>query len=186
MRLLFPALSIPPWLQRKSTASPPSPRVAAPPRGVGSLGDNRENVNTRAQRRPRTEKEQAGAERDLVVQSHSSVSFRLPLNDATPEALRAYRDANAHFRTVPWPSPFDSTKHHIHYGDARELSWIPDSSVHLVVTSPPYWTLKEYAPGNAAQLGDLASHEEFLSELDKVCQRPSPQSKPGEIQSAWK
>jgi site-specific DNA-methyltransferase (adenine-specific) len=53
-------------------------------------------------------------------------------------------------------------------GDARDLSWIPDKSVHLVVTSPPYWTLKEYAKDNAGQLGDVAEYERFLRELDKV------------------
>jgi len=52
-------------------------------------------------------------------------------------------------------------------GDARELGWLPDSSVHLVVTSPPYWTLKEYneIPG---QLGHVADYESFLDELDRV------------------
>ena len=29
-------------------------------------------------------------------------------------------------------------------GDARDLSLIPDGSVHLVLTSPPYWNLKRY------------------------------------------
>lgn len=52
-------------------------------------------------------------------------------------------------------------------GDARELDWISNESVHLVVTSPPYWTLKEYndAPG---QLGHVEDYETFLDELDKV------------------
>ncbi|MDQ2975852.1 MAG: site-specific DNA-methyltransferase, partial [Acidobacteriota bacterium] len=40
----------------------------------------------------------------------------------------------------------------IHHGDARKLDWIPDQSVHLGVTSPPYWTLKRY-PENTKQLG---------------------------------
>lgn len=104
----------------------------------------------------------------LNVQSRASVSFRLPLNDASPGALEAYREANSHFRTVPWPLPFNKTVHRLHLGDARSLSWIPDSSVHLVVTSPPYWTLKEYARGNESQMGDIADYEQFLLELDKV------------------
>ncbi len=54
-------------------------------------------------------------------------------------------------------------------GDARSLDWIPDESVHLVVTSPPYWTLKRYddRPG---QLGCVTAYEEFLDQLDKVWQ----------------
>ncbi len=76
--------------------------------------------------------------------------------------------ANLRFRQMPWPPPYGRTRHRIHAGDARDLSWIPDSSVHLVVTSPPYWTLKEYAQGNRAQMGHFEDYEFFLAELDKV------------------
>jgi modification methylase len=110
----------------------------------------------------------------LEIESTARVTFRLPVNDATPAALKAYREANYHFRTVPWPSPFEKTTHRLRLGDARDLSWIPDSSVHLVVTSPPYWTLKQYTPGNHAQMGDIEDYERFLTELDKVwahCER---------------
>jgi modification methylase len=51
--------------------------------------------------------------------------------------------------------------------DAREMNWLPDASVHLVLTSPPYWTLKEY-PVNKNQLGLVADYEQFHDELDKV------------------
>jgi site-specific DNA-methyltransferase (adenine-specific) len=104
----------------------------------------------------------------VELKSHAEVTFRLPLNDADPGALRLYQEANYHYRTVRWPAPYDKTKHRLHRGDARNLQWIPDSSVHLVVTSPPYWTLKEYAKGNESQLGDIADYESFLAELDKV------------------
>jgi len=52
-------------------------------------------------------------------------------------------------------------------GDARELDWIASESVHLVLTSPPYWTLKEY-PANENQLGLISDYEKFHDELDKV------------------
>lgn len=104
----------------------------------------------------------------VEVKSVAGVSFKLPLKDNVSGALEAYQTANSHFRTVPWPAPFDRTTHRLHLGDSRDLSWIPDASVHLVVTSPPYWNLKEYARGNGAQLGDMANYENFLSELDKV------------------
>jgi DNA modification methylase len=52
-------------------------------------------------------------------------------------------------------------------GDARDLSFLPDESVHLVVTSPPYWNLKRYNE-NAAQLGHIQDYEAFLAELEKV------------------
>lgn len=92
----------------------------------------------------------------------------LPLEDNTTEGLKALREANLHYREVPWPAPYNHTKHHFRRGDARDLSWIPDSSVHLVVTSPPYWTLKEYAPGTPDQMGHFEDYEHFLSELDRV------------------
>jgi site-specific DNA-methyltransferase (adenine-specific) len=59
------------------------------------------------------------------------------------------------------------TTHKIIEGDARDLSFIPSESVHLVCTSPPYGSLKEY-PDHAGQLGNIGSYELFLSELDKV------------------
>ncbi len=93
---------------------------------------------------------------------------RLVLEDNTPEGLQALMAANRHYREIAWPGPYDRTRHRLHLGDARDLSWIPDASVHLVVTSPPYWTLKEYAPGNEDQMGHFEDYEHFLSELDKV------------------
>ena len=104
----------------------------------------------------------------VEIKSRAEVVFRLPLNDAAPGALNVYREANEHYRTVPWPAPFNKTAHRLHLGDSRELAWIPDSSVHLVVTSPPYWTLKEYAKGNQSQLGDIDDYENFLTQLDRV------------------
>ncbi len=44
------------------------------------------------------------------------------------------------------------TSHRLILGDSRHMENIPDESVHLVVTSPPYWTLKEY-PLRYGQLG---------------------------------
>jgi DNA modification methylase len=59
------------------------------------------------------------------------------------------------------------TQHDLHRSDARKLSFLPDKSVHLVVTSPPYWTLKEYrdSPG---QMGHISSYTEFIEQLNKV------------------
>jgi modification methylase len=92
----------------------------------------------------------------------------LPTEDNTPEGLQALLRANAHYREMAWPEPYHQTKHRLHQGDARDLSWIPDASIHLVVTSPPYWTLKEYAPGNAGQMGHFEDYEHFLTQLDRV------------------
>lgn len=61
----------------------------------------------------------------------------------------------------------DITTHRLIQGDARQVPFIKDESVHLVVTSPPYWTLKRYNE-NPNQLGHVADYETFLSELAKV------------------
>lgn len=61
------------------------------------------------------------------------------------------------------------TRHRVVLGDSRDMADVPDGSVHLVVTSPPYWTLKEY-PERDGQLGHVEDYEGFLAELDKVWQ----------------
>jgi DNA modification methylase len=59
------------------------------------------------------------------------------------------------------------TKHVLVRGDAREMKANLIGRAHLVVTSPPYWTLKQYhdSPG---QMGHIADYDEFIDELDRV------------------
>jgi modification methylase len=63
--------------------------------------------------------------------------------------------------------PRDRRSHMIFQADARDLSFIDDESVHLVCTSPPYGSLKEY-PEHPGQLGNMPDYDEFLDELDAV------------------
>ncbi len=58
------------------------------------------------------------------------------------------------------------TTHTLIIGDSRNLSLIPDQSVHLIVTSPPYWQLKDY--GNAGQIGFHDSYEDYINHLNRV------------------
>lgn len=60
-----------------------------------------------------------------------------------------------------------TTTHRLIQGDARNFPYIPDESVHLVVTSPPYWNLKRYNK-NPRQMGHISDYEQFLEELGKV------------------
>jgi len=62
------------------------------------------------------------------------------------------------------------TVHRSVHGDARELQGVPANSVHLVLTSPPYWNLKEYRDSDG-QMGHIDDYEQFLDELDKVWHR---------------
>jgi len=59
------------------------------------------------------------------------------------------------------------TRHDLFLGDARTPTFLSPNSVHLVVTSPPYWTLKEYRRTDG-QLGWVSDYQDFLQELDKV------------------
>lgn len=61
------------------------------------------------------------------------------------------------------------TGHMLYNTDSRQLE-IAEESVDLVVTSPPYWTLKKYND-HQDQLGDVADYEQFLDELDHVWRR---------------
>ncbi len=63
-------------------------------------------------------------------------------------------------------------------GDARELSFIGDGDVDLVLTSPPYWTLKKYEE-HEAQLGHLSDYNEFNEQLGKVWEESYRVLKPG-------
>ena len=101
----------------------------------------------------------------LSLMSRASPS--LPAVDNTSDGLAALKRANSYYRRAPWPEPFSRTTHRLHLGDARDLSWLPDVSVHLVVTSPPYWTLKKY-PENDRQLAQIHDYELFLDEMNKV------------------
>jgi len=82
---------------------------------------------------------------------------------AIPELARnidALKVIEAHVRLQP-------TYHQLFCGDARQMESVETESVHLVVTSPPYWTLKKYNVGQG-QLGEIKDYECFLAELEAV------------------
>lgn len=59
------------------------------------------------------------------------------------------------------------TTHKFYRHDARTVSFLEPNSIHLIVTSPPYWTLKIYRE-HKDQLGFIKDYSAFLGELDKV------------------
>ncbi len=61
------------------------------------------------------------------------------------------------------------TEHELHRGDARKMDFLLPGSIHLVITSPPYWTLKKYRE-SSGQMGEIENYEAFLTELDQVWQ----------------
>lgn len=60
----------------------------------------------------------------------------------------------------------DNTKHIIINGDSRKMSELQDKSVHLIVTSPPYWQLKDYGCDN--QIGFNDTYEQYINNLNLV------------------
>ena len=60
------------------------------------------------------------------------------------------------------------TMHRIINGDSRQMSLLGDESVHLVVTSPPYWQLKDY--GTEDQIGYHETYESYINNLNLVWQ----------------
>lgn len=59
------------------------------------------------------------------------------------------------------------TNHSFHLADATRIDFLEPENVHLILTSPPYWNLKEYNEGER-QLGNINDYELFLGELNKV------------------
>jgi site-specific DNA-methyltransferase (adenine-specific) len=96
-------------------------------------------------------------------------NMHLPVADNEPGAVEILLTANKILRARRWPEPYDRTRHEMIIGDARDLRTIGSESVHLVVTSPPYFNLKPYASAaGGRQLGRLSDYEMFLDELDRV------------------
>lgn len=62
------------------------------------------------------------------------------------------------------------TTQYLIHGDAREMRSLTPNSLHLVVTSPPYWTLKRYEDSDR-QLGHFEDYDLFITELSRVWKR---------------
>jgi DNA modification methylase len=53
----------------------------------------------------------------------------------------------------------------VYFSSSEDLGFIPDASVDFVVTSPPYWDLKDY--GHPDQIGP-SSYDDYLERLNSV------------------
>jgi modification methylase len=57
-------------------------------------------------------------------------------------------------------------RHKIIIGDARDMKEVLNESVHLIITSPPYWQLKDY--GKQEQIGFNDTYEKYINNLNLV------------------
>jgi modification methylase len=85
------------------------------------------------------------------------------LDNVIPEIARDLRV----MRQIETVARSKETSHELILGNARAASALDASSIHLVLTSPPYWTLKRYNE-HEDQMGHIADYEEFMTALGEV------------------
>lgn len=103
---------------------------------------------------------------DYLPEAVRSLATTRQLDTAIPTIAKSpviLKEIETAIRRIP-------TTHELHLADARGLHFLHSNSVHLVVTSPPYWILKRYNE-NPDQLGHVQDYESFLSDLDRVWTR---------------
>lgn len=83
------------------------------------------------------------------------------------------------------------TSHEIYEQDARDLSFLDDESIDLIVTSPPYWNMVDYGNGEEDEpidpldnddmpnLGTIDDYDAFIDEMEKVIRECQRVLKPG-------
>lgn len=72
----------------------------------------------------------------------------------------------------------------VYFKDARSMKELPDNSIHLIVTSPPYFNIKDYsldgyqknkrAEKTSGQIGDIPDYKKYIREMLTVwkeCER---------------
>jgi modification methylase len=92
----------------------------------------------------------------------------LPEKDNEPGSIDVLLAANKWWRSNEWPEPFHQSTHSVARGDARNLCRVKSGTVHLIVTSPPYFNIKAYASeADGNQLARIDDYEAFLDELTR-------------------
>ena len=92
----------------------------------------------------------------------------LPEKDNEPGSIEVLLAANRWWRENPWPEPFHNSTHSIRCADARNLDHIASASVHLIVTSPPYFNIKPYeSAAGGRQLARIDDYDAFLDEMTR-------------------
>lgn len=113
----------------------------------------------------RTALKQTGVENSLSPEMFLPPGLQA-LKDPQTEIPRIAKDQNL-ISKIEEAVGLIPTEHWVRNADARKMGFLEPESVHLVLTSPPYWTLKEYRRSEG-QLGYVEDYQRFLDELDKV------------------
>ena len=66
----------------------------------------------------------------------------------------------------------------VYFKDSRKMTELPNNSVHLIVTSPPYFNIKDYSLDGyqkdkrsgkiVGQIGDISNYKKYIEEMLKV------------------
>ncbi len=105
--------------------------------------------------------------RNIDIPKMLPEELKLLLKENEQKAIPAIAKNSEATNLLAYLTQKQDTSHILMLGDSREIGSIPDESVHLIVTSPPYWILKRYE-SNESQLGHVVDYEDFLDQLDKV------------------
>ena len=117
---------------------------------------------------------------DIVVTAGNQDLVGLDLEEFVPQELLAFAHQDS-LRSIPAIAKDRNatleikkalkqvpSRHTLMLGDSRNLIQdVPAESVHLAITSPPYWTLKKYKD-NADQLGHIDDYQQFLDQIDRI------------------
>lgn len=107
--------------------------------------------------------------RDLLEQSGTELRSTIP--ELARDQARMGKVEQA-VKSLP-------SHHELHQADSRELDMIDDESVHLAVTSPPYFNLKDYGKASDGQLGEVDEYEKFNQLVDTVWEQAYRKLVPG-------
>ena len=94
----------------------------------------------------------------------------LPFEDALPRYIPSRRtvfdQTQVGTGAASLRSDFPNTGSQIHQGDARNLSFLPEASIDVIVTSPPYWLRRDY--GHPEQLGQETTLQAYIEALVNI------------------
>ncbi len=102
---------------------------------------------------------------DLAAAKSASGQYRFRLTDIAP-FRRKQVSASAAYASSP--IEYGSTQQRIIAGDSRNMGFIADGSVHLAITSPPYFNAKMYSESLQNDLGNIHDFDEWLEEITLV------------------
>lgn len=104
-----------------------------------------------------------------AVKSNSG-QYRFDLKDVIAFQSGGRNGGREFDRPTQQPMAVNNTTQRIIAGDARDMAEIASDSVHLAITSPPYFNAKMYSIDGDGDLGDVHDLEEWLAEIGRVWQ----------------